>query len=649
MLLPRRHRPLAVVLASGVLLLSIAAPAIGADRRGPVQVGTDELARDSWLVTLVDGADPAAEAPGLSRAAGGSSGLVYHHAMHGFQFRGSPQAAAALGHNPRVASVQADSPVYLTDLLPHGVDRVEAWDQAGTDGSYQQGFRGRGARIAIMDTGIDLDHPDLVGGIDAGLGINCVNPSLPPNDGYGHGTHVSGTAAAPYNGTGIVGIAPEARLVPIKVFDDAGNSAESMIMCGFDRIMALNTDGDPANDIDVVNMSWGEQRAWGDCASDPLHTAICRLHDAGIILVGGAGNAAGNADQFVPAAYPEVIGVSALADFDGAPGGFAGCPFVFEILWYECDDTFAFFSNSGASVDLIAPGVQEYSTYAGGGYQTSSGTSMATPHITGIAALMAAAAPGLSPDAALAALISSGECPDGRPSDADGVAGCTGQGTWPDDPDGIPEPMGNAIGAALAVAGSPPPDPDPPSAPALTATAGNASVKLDWTVPADDGGADISGYEIYRRTSGSPETVVAVGNVLTYTDTGRTNGTTYLYQVAAVNSEGAGARSNQVSATPQAPATVPSAPRNLVGTKVANGIRLTWLAPTSTGGSSITRYLILRSTVAGAETFRAEVPSTQLTFTDTAVAPRTQYFYVVIAENAVGPGPRSNEVKVRSR
>jgi subtilisin len=554
---PRRHRPVAVVLATGVLLLSMVAPAVAAERRGPVQVGTDALARDSWLVTLVDGADPAAEAPGLAHAAGGQSGLVYSHAMHGFQFRGSAQAAAALEHNPRVASVQPDSAVYLTDLLPHGVDRVEAWDQAGTDGSYQQGFRGRGARIAIMDTGIDLDHPDLVSAIDVALGTNCVSPGLPPNDGYGHGTHVSGTAAAPYNTIGIVGVAPEARLVPIKVFDDAGNSAASLIMCGFDRIMALNTDGDPANDIDVVNMSWGEQRAWGDCSSDTLHSAICRLHGAGIILVGGAGNAAASADQFVPAAYPEVISVSAIADFDGAPGGFAGCPFVFEILWYECDDTFAFFSNSGASVDVIAPGVQEYSTYAGGGYQTSSGTSMATPHVAGIAALMAAAAPGLSPDGALAALLSSGECPNGAAADADGTSGCAGQGLWPDDPDGIPEPMANAVGAALAAAGSPPPPPPV--------------------------------------------------------------------------------------------ATAPSAPQNLVCVKVGAGIRLTWAAPASNGGSTMLEYNVLRSTVAGQEQWIADVSPTQLTFTDSGVLARTQYFYVVTAENAIGESQRSNEVKVRSR
>ena len=95
-----------------------------------------------------------------------------------------------------------------------------------------------------------------------------------------------------------------------------------------DHIIGLNSDGDSTNDVDVANMSFGEQRAWGDCSSDPLHGAICRAHGAGVILVGGAGNAAVDAGSFVPAAYPEVIGVSAMADFDGAPGGMAGCALI---------------------------------------------------------------------------------------------------------------------------------------------------------------------------------------------------------------------------------------------------------------------------------------------------------------------------------
>jgi subtilisin len=510
-------------------------------------------ADDSWIVSLQAGASPRSQAAPLAHAAGGQVGHIYTYAINGFQFRGSAAAAEALRSNPYVASVVADRPVYLTESLPNGIERISAYDNdTPASSAYHQGYRGNGARIAIMDTGIDLDHPDLVNAIDQGLGKNCVADALPPNDGYGHGTHVAGTAAAPLNGVGVVGVAPEARLVAVKVFDDAGNSSESLVLCGFEHVLSLNADADPTNDVDILSMSFGEQRPWGDCSSDPLHTAVCRAYGAGIIMVAGAGNAAVNASNFVPAAFDEVIGVSALADFDASRGGLAGCGVVPDLGWFECDDTFAFFSNYGLSVDVIAPGVSVYSTWAGGGYFTSSGTSMATPHVSGVVALMAALSPSLTPAQARTLLRQSGECPNGTVAGADGA--CAGQGTWPDDPDGTPEPMVNALRAAQAVGGAPPP-PTPPSAATLTsATGGNGSVALVWSPPASDGGSPVTNYEIWRGpTSGSEVlllTTVDAGT--TYTDASVTNGQTYFYQVAAVNSVGSGPRSNELSATPLA-------------------------------------------------------------------------------------------------
>ncbi|MGH2489300.1 MAG: S8 family peptidase, partial [Candidatus Limnocylindria bacterium] len=257
---------------------------------------------DSWIVVLVPGSIPGGQAASLAHGVGGHVGHVYSYAFHGFQFRGSAAAAEALRHNPHVASVTPDHAVFLTELLPNGIERVSAYDNdAPSTDAYHQGFRGNGARIAIMDTGIDLDHPDLVNAIDHGLGKNCVAPAAPPNDGYGHGTHVAGSAAAPLNGVGVVGVAPEARLVAVKVFDDGGNSSESLVLCGFDHVLSLNEDTDPSNDVDVLNMSFGEQRSWGDCSSDPLHTAVCRANGIGITMVAGAGNSAIDAGNFVPA------------------------------------------------------------------------------------------------------------------------------------------------------------------------------------------------------------------------------------------------------------------------------------------------------------------------------------------------------------
>lgn len=741
---PSRQPAITVLAVLAVLFTSIT-PVAAAAPKGPRPIGTDVLARDSWIVTLAPDAKRG-EPRRIAQAAGGQVGGIFQHAFNGFQFRGSAQAAAALERNPWVISVEPDNAIFLTETLPYGVQRIAAYGLGGVTGAYQAGFRGSGARIAVLDTGIDLDHPDLAASIDHGLGMNCLDEALQPNDGYGHGTHVAGTAAAPINGVGVAGVAPQARLVAVKMFDDAGNSSEAYALCALEHIIGLNLDEDPSNDIDVANMSWGEQRAGGTCETDALHGAICQAHAAGIILVAGAGNSAVNGSGFVPAAYPEVISVSAIADFDGKRGGLAGCGFVAELLANECDDTFAFFSNWG-DVDVAAPGVRVHSTWIGGGYRTSSGTSMSAPHVAGVAALMAAAAPGLSPNAARDAILSSGECPNGAAADADGAAGCVGQGAWPDDRDTTPEPMVHALRAARAVAVTPPsepeppaapslsasatptsidltwsspanggaqitayniyrggtsgpgkalhatvepglgwsdtavttgeewfyevaavnsigegarsneasavvpeppPPPDPPSAPTLSATAGNGVVNLSWSAPADDGGAQVTAYEVYRRTSSTPYARIAtLGNVLAYKDTGRTNGTTYWYQVAAANSAGVGAVSNEASAKPTAPATRPSAPRSLKASNVPTGIHLTWQPPTSSGGSTLTGYRVYRTGGSGGTRIFAVAPSL-LTFTDTTVAPRTWYAYVVSAKNAVGESPASNIALIKT-
>jgi subtilisin family serine protease len=599
----------------------------------------------SWIVLLKPSADMRA-AKQLARSEGGSIGLTYRHAVKGFQFDGSAKAAAALARNPQVRTVSLDHALTLTETLPYGIKRIDAHVPGSPDGAYQNGFRGAGARIAIIDTGIDLDHPDLAASVDVTGGKNCQALGTPPNDGHGHGTHVAGTAAAPLNGVGVVGVAPEAQLVPVKVFDDAGNSAESLVLCGLDYVTGLNNDGDAANDIDVASMSFGESRSWGDCVNDALHAFICAAAATGIVLVGGAGNSAVNAGSFVPAAFPEVISVSAIADFDGNPGGLAGCGFVPDIFWFECDDTFAMFSNYGP-VDVTAPGVSINSTWAGGGYSTISGTSMATPHVSGVAALMKAVNPSLTGADVLALLVQTGECPNGTYADADGTPGCVGQGTRTDDPDGVPEPLVNALRAAQAAGGEPPPPPPPPTppaAPTLSATPGNNRVNLSWNAPAN-GGSQITNYVVYRGDSpGTATELTTIGSTTTFSDQTAVNGQTYYYQVAARNIAGTGPRSNEVSATPQP--TPPAAP--VLSASAGNGVvNLTWTVPNN-GGSALTGYTVYRGTAAGSVNDVVGNPSDP-NFADTAVTVGTTYFYQVTASNGVGEGPRSNQVSAAPR
>jgi subtilisin family serine protease len=280
----------------------------------------------------------------------------------------------------------------------------------------------------VIDTGIDLSNPDL----NAVDGTNCVG-SGPAQDDDGHGTHVSGTIAARNDGSGVVGVAPGTRLHAVKVLDNQGSGTDAQVICGIDWVTATRTDSDPTNDIQVANLSLGglggDDGHCGRVDNDFLHQAICRSVAAGVTYVVAAGNGSEDAAGYSPASYDEVITVSALADSDGRPGGLGGSPGCRA----DQDDTLADFSNFGADVDLIAPGVCILSTapkqsVAFGrtnGYGVLSGTSFAAPHVAGAAALYLAQHPGASPAAVRDALIGAGTYNwDNR-----------------DDPDGIKEPL----------------------------------------------------------------------------------------------------------------------------------------------------------------------------------------------------------------
>jgi subtilisin family serine protease len=185
---------------------------------------------------------------------------------------------------------------------------------------------------------------------------------------------VAGTIGAIDNGEGVVGIAPGARMWAVKVLSGGGTGLESWIIAGVDWVTAH------ASEIEVANMSLG-----CGCAMPALDTAINKSVEAGVVYVVAAGNNHSDAKTFSPANNPNVITVSALADYDGEPGGKSS--YTCEL--YGSDDTSATFSNYGSTVEVVAPGVCILSTVPGNQYAYLSGTSMASPHVAGAAAILA--------------------------------------------------------------------------------------------------------------------------------------------------------------------------------------------------------------------------------------------------------------------
>jgi fibronectin type 3 domain-containing protein len=180
-----------------------------------------------------------------------------------------------------------------------------------------------------------------------------------------------------------------------------------------------------------------------------------------------------------------------------------------------------------------------------------------------------------------------------------------------------------------------------PGAPTLQASAGNQSVSLSWTAP-NNGGAPITKYNIYRGTSSNGETLLTSVSGTSYTDTGLINGTTYYYEVSAVNSVNEGARSNEQSATPTA--TAPGAPTSLSATAGNGSVSLAWTAPSNNGGASVT-YKVYRGTSAGGESSTPVATGVASTsYNDTAVTNGITYYYYVTASNSSGDSTPSNEV-----
>ena len=349
---------------TGALTLGAVA-ALAACSESSVPVAPDEIdpsfsvaaARAVDVIVVLDesfaGGNHAANqaaAAAIARSFGIAPTQAYGTAVFGFAGTVPEGRLNALENDPRVAYVERDQAARIepearpgggtppAQSIPWGITRV------GGAGD------GTGRTAWIIDSGIDLDHPDL--NVDVARSRDFTGSRVGAEDENGHGTHVAGTVGARNNSIGVVGVAAGASLVAVRVLDRRGSGAYSGVIAGVDYVAANG------QSEDVANMSLGGP--FSQALNDAVATASARV-------------------KFALAAGNE--GTSATTRSPASANG----PNIYTVSAFANGDTWASFSNYGnPPVDFGAPGVSVYSTYKGGAYATMSGTSMASPHVAGL-------------------------------------------------------------------------------------------------------------------------------------------------------------------------------------------------------------------------------------------------------------------------
>lgn len=382
-------------MAIAVLSLALAACAEDSAPLAPSHdVETAASANHLYIVVFHEGVDAAQAARDLGLRHGFAARSVWR-AVGGFSAFIPPGRLAAIKSDPRVQAVEEDGFVHLIKPIPSNglcdrnpshpkcqpppppppTSETTPWGITRVGGPQS----GAGKRAWVIDTGVDLDNPDL--NVNTGCSVSFVTDrrgrSTSPDDGDGHGTHVAGTIAAIDNDIDVVGVAPGATICSIRVLDNNGSGTFEWVMQGVDYVAANGSSGDAAN------MSLG-----ANSTSTTIDEAVERAADKGIRFAIAAGNSGEDASNHTPARVEHVN--------------------VYTVSAIDQNDCMPSWSNYGnPPVDFAAPGVGVLSLARGGGTTTLSGTSMAAPHVAGILLL-------------------------GNVG-SDGTANC--------DPDGVPDPI----------------------------------------------------------------------------------------------------------------------------------------------------------------------------------------------------------------